>query len=523
MPKTKKILKAKDVKEINPDLKKVWIISRKMAESIETIIFDWKNKDLKVLTTNQYSDLRKNILQRIENKGYNLDFYYTDDESIKHAYKRYDKLEQQKSQKQQKLQYEKTATWANAIKLIKKIYNNPSDYSEKKFITEIIRLSFQSGASDLHFQPEEDGMHLRLRKDWILKSLLTFSHKNFKKYMMKLKYMSWVQLNVGTVPQDGRFDFTTYQNNKPEKIDVRVNFMPWLRWESIVMRFLDSSQWVMSFSSLGFRGDSLEDLEENIQAHSGMILATWPTGSGKTSTLYSILNKLNSSDKKIITLEDPVEFEFPGIQQSQIDVKKWFTYAKGLKAVLRQDPDIIMVWEIRDLETAKIAVQAALTWHLVLSTLHTNSAPKAISRLINMGIEPYMLAPCLNLIIWQRLVRKLHNCKTYQQASLAEQQEIKQSIKTIKDVRPDLDLEFDKKVFHPWWCSECSQDGYKWRMAIVETLNITNDLQDIIAKNKWSLDIFSYVRQSGYLTMKEDGYIKMLRGKTSLEEIRRLL
>jgi type IV pilus assembly protein PilB len=330
-------------------------------------------------------------------------------------------------------------------------------------------------------------------------------------------------MNVNYVPQDGRFDFETKKWWKIYKIDVRVNFMPALYWESIVMRFLDSSSWIRSFSEIWFIWASYDILNRNIEKPYWMILVTWPTGSGKSTTLYSILNKLNLPDKKIITLEDPVEYSLPNIQQSQINPDKWYTYAEWLKAILRQDPDIIMVWEIRDLETAKIAINAALTWHLVLSTLHTNTAIEAVSRLINMWVEPFMLAPALNLVIWQRLLRKLCDCKTSMEANSWEKEDIKFHLKKINNILAPKKIDFDGKIFKETWCEKCAYDGFSWRIAVVEAFELTDEIKNMIISWSTSLDIFHLAREWGYLTMQDDAYIKMLKWLTTLDEIRRVL
>ena len=231
----------------------------------------------------------------------------------------------------------------------------------------------------------------------------------------------------------------------------------------------------------------------------------------------------NLPDKKIITLEDPVEYSLSNIQQSQIDPTKGYTYAEWLKAILRQDPDIIMVWEIRDLETAKIAINAALTWHLVLSTLHTNTAIEAVSRLINMGVEPFMLAPALNLVIWQRLLRKLCECKTQKPASFAEKEDIETNLRKIKNVLPSIDVEFNGNIFAPAGCEKCMYEWYAGRIAAIETFELTDEIRDEIVKWATPLQIYQLARETGYLTMKEDAYIKMLKWLTTLEEIRRVL
>jgi type IV pilus assembly protein PilB len=397
----KKILEIEDIKQIKPNLDALKIIPKNTAEKIQAIPFDINKKNIYILTTNNYPNLLSVLEDKLTSKWYKREYFYTDEDSFWYALTWYKQLEQLEEQSKKEVEEFKTAEWKKAFDLIKKLYQEKHKYSEWEFIMRLIKLAFKWWWSDLHFQPEEIGVVTRVRKDGILRTVLTFSHNEFKKYLLKLKYISWVRMNIDYIPQDGRFDFTVETRDwKEKKIDVRVSFMPWLRWESVVMRFLDSSRWIMSFTQIWFLDESLDILERNLRKNYWMILVTWPTWSWKTTTLYSMLNFLNDPWKKIITLEDTVEYELPGIQQSQINEKKWYTYEEWLKAILRQDPDIIMVWEIRTKETAEIAINAALTWHLVISTLHTNTAIEAVSRLLNMGIKPYLLAPALNLIIW---------------------------------------------------------------------------------------------------------------------------
>ena len=519
----KRILSLEDIKKIKPNLDALKIINQQVAEKAEILFFDMNWKNLKALTTNKNILLINQVKEKVEFKWYKIDFYYTDYEAFSFALTWYEQLKTLEEKTKKEIEELKTATWTHAIELIKRLYSEKSKYSETDFIKEIIRLSFMAWSSDAHFQPEEDGIWLRVRKDWILKRVVRFSHAEFKKYLLKLKSLAHVRLNIDYLPQDGRFDFETYKWGKKVKIDVRVNFMPTLYWESIVMRFLDSSSSIRSFEEIGFMWKSYEILERNIHKPHGMILVTWPTWSWKSTTLYSILSKLNLPDKKIITLEDPVEYSLPNIQQSQINPSKWYTYAEWLKAILRQDPDIIMVWEIRDLETAKIAINAALTWHLVLSTLHTNTAIEAVSRLINMGIEPFMLAPALNLVIWQRLVRKLCDCKTQRQATYAEKEDIETHLRKIKNVITNLDVSFNWHIFVPVGCEKCMYDWYNGRIAVVETFELSDELKDLIVKWATPLQLYQSAREYWYLTLKEDAYIKMLKWLTTLDEIRRVL
>lgn len=521
---SKTILENKDVQILLPDFWLLRLLSKEQASSAEALVFDREKNTLAVLTTNQKPELLQNILAQLSAKKFKCQVYYTDPVSFQEALSWYDQMELQESIEAQKKQEKAQATWSSAEALLQELYNKRNDFDDGGFINEMIKLTFQAWASDLHFQPQENGILMRMRRDGVLKNLLTFTHGEFKKYLLKIKFMAGTKMNIDYLPQDGRFDFKVLSSdNKEKKIDVRVSIMPWLRWEGIVMRFLDSQEGYKTFTDIWFSTEQIEVLQKNLNKNFWMILLTWPTWSGKTTTLYSMLHYLNQPGKKIITLENPVEYEMPGIEQSQINPDKWYSFEEWLAAILRHDPDIIMVWEIRSAETAEIAFNAALTWHLVLATVHTNTATEAITRLLNLWIKPYMLAPALNMIIWQRLVRRLHSCMTYREASMPEAAEIKSVIRGIKDISPSTEVTFDGNVPQSVWCDECQTDGYKWRMAVLELLEMTNELRNMIVENKSTMEIYGAVRQSRFLTMKEDAFIKMLQGKTTLDEIRRVL
>lgn len=519
----KRILELEDIKKIKPNLDFLKVISKETSEKIQAIIFDWDKKVVYVLTTNNHSNALAALAEKLTLKGYKIEYYYTDETSFYYAMKWYNQLERLEEKTQKELEERQTASGKEALQMIKKLYDERENYNEWEFMEEVIRLAFMAWSSDLHFQSEEIGVVVRIRKDWLLKTILVFEHAEFKKYLVKIKFMSWVKINIDYVPQDWRFDLDITRWWERKKIDVRVSVMPWLRWENIVMRFLDSGKWIMSFTEIWFMWDTLKILQNNINRNFGMIIVTWPTGSWKTTTLYSMLNYLNEPWKKIITLEDPVEYELVWIQQSQMNARKNYTYEEWLKSILRQDPDIIMVWEIRSLETAEIAINAALTWHLVITTLHTNSAVEAISRLLNMWVKPYMLAPAINLIVWQRLVRKLDTCAKFREANMSEKKDVDHMIKTIKQNKPVLKLDFDGKLPNPTWCENCGYDWYRWRLAVVETFEVNDDIRNLILMNKSAIDMVAFARQYGYMTMKEDAYIKLLSWYTTLEEIRRVL
>ena len=519
----KKILEIEDVAAIQPNFALLAKLTKEQASQAQTLIFDAVKNTLRLLTTNENPPAVDTITQNLQKKGYKTELYYTDVVSFQTALAWYDQMAQHQAETAEATAHTQNAQGSSAEEMIQKLYDEKQNYDDGKFLGEMIRLTYQSGASDLHFQQEEGAVLMRMRKDGLLKELLRFTPIEFKKYLLKLKFMAGAKMNIDYLPQDGRFDFDVDINGNQKKIDVRVSFMPGLRGEGVVMRYLDAEGSIKTFTDIGFTEDHIELMKKHLNSNFGMILVTGPTGSGKTTTLYSMLNYLNDSRKKIITLEDPVEYEIPGVEQSQINALKGYTFEEGLKSILRHDPDIILVGEIRTKETAEIALNAALTGHLVLSTLHTNSAVEAISRLLNLGVEPYMLAPALNMIVGQRLLRQLHTCATKQDATMAQNEEIKAAVRTISQIDPRHTPTYDGHIFAPVGCDECNNDGYAWRLAVAEILDVTTNIKDMILTGKSTLDIYAEVRSHGYLTMKDDAYTKMLEGKTTLDEIRRVL
>jgi len=518
------ILELTDVQHIKPDLEEIKIISRETCEKIQVIIFGKEKNTLQILTTNNFPEQLQKLLKMLEDKGYQHKLFYTSTDAFKHALTRYDQYDSQQKEKLQASQLQKEAAWRNAINMLKQLFDKKDSMDPGDFIMEMVRLAFQAGASDLHFQPEEKWVLMRIRYDWVLQEVLQFEHKDFLKYLQKLKFIAGTKMNVAYIPQDGRFSFQADIDNKKKQIDARVNFMPWVNSESTVIRYLDGTQWVQTFDKIGFQWQTLDTLSQNLKKNIGMNLITWPTGSGKTTTLYSILHYLNSGKEKIITLEDPIEYQVSGLQQSQINERKWYTYELGLKAILRHDPDIVLVWETRTLETAEISLNAALTGHLVFTTLHTNSAIESISRLLSMGVKPYILAPALNMIVAQRLVRRVcPHCATKQDADYAAKEEIAISVKKINEANPKLNLQFDGKISKAVGCPKCNNSWYKWRLAILETLNVTDDIKKMIIEWRSTLDMYGKARETGYLTLKEDGIIKLLQWHTTLDELRRVL
>ncbi|MBI4272774.1 type II/IV secretion system protein [Candidatus Uhrbacteria bacterium] len=381
----------------------------------------------------------------------------------------------------------------------------------------VIAAALKSRASDIHIEAEEKDIKVRYRVDGILHTVATLPREVWKQVISRLKLFAELKINITDKPQDGRFTIGLAH----DKVDVRVSTLPTSEGESVVMRLLRSSSAGLDLPSLGLSPYSLSQLKKEIEKPNGMIMTTGPTGSGKTTTLYAILNHLNSQDIKIITLEDPVEYKLAGISQSQIDASKGYTFAGGLRSILRQDPDIVMVGEIRDLETADIAVNAALTGHLVLSTIHTNSAAGAVPRFLAMGAKSYLLAPALNAVMGQRLVRRLcAECKKEVQLDPAELERVKTYLSTIT---PKAGILIDLANLHFWdaqGCPACNGLGYKGRIGVYEIMGMNQEIEAVVLSEQVSeYKMEEIAIKNGMVTMVQDGLLRALEGVTSVKEV----
>lgn len=378
--------------------------------------------------------------------------------------------------------------------------------------------AYKLSASDIHIEPQEKEFRLRYRIDGVLHDVAFLPLNVFKTIVTRIKMMSGMKLNLRDIAQDGTFEV----NIDEKKISIRVSVIPGNYGESIVMRLLDPDSIQVGVENLGLQGLAYEEIQKQIQAPNGMVLTTGPTGSGKTTTLYAIINKLNDPETKIITIEDPIEYEVKGISQTQIEKSRGYTFATGLRAIVRQDPDVILVGEIRDEETADIAVNSALTGHLVLSTIHTNSAAGTIPRLLEMGVKPSLIGPSVNALIGQRLVRKLCDCKE-------EYVPAKESIESIKKIlsiiSPRAKVDVPKeitKLYRPTGCPKCNNLGYKGRIGIFEVLTINDEIEKLVLELAGETEITVAALESGLITMLQDGILKAVNGVTSIDEVKRV-
>ena len=525
--------------EIDPDVLK--IITESMARQYNAVAFDKQGNQLKVAM------LDPNDLQFLDFIGKKTDLKiipcFTDKDSIKKALQFF--------QKSLKAEFGDIVKEVGGIeeggeideKLVIKsgedgeeesidLKKAAEDLPVVKIVDTFLKHAILQSASDIHIEPEEKDVIIRYRIDGVLSDAMTLPKIILPGIVARIKILSNLKIDEHRLPQDGRFKVET----SDYKIAFRVSIIPVFDGEKIVMRLLNESSGVLTLKQIGFRGRDLKIIQNEVKKPNGMILVVGPTGSGKTTTLYTILGMLNTNKVNISTLEDPVEYIMPRINQSQINAKINFTFASGLRSLLRQDPDIIMVGEIRDGETAELAVHAALTGHLVLSTLHTNSSAGTLPRITDMGIEPFLIASTANVIISQRLVRKIcSECKkeyvldkdTYDSISqnfdadsIAEIFKKEKIVK--KEYKSNEEMWLDLKFFKGTGCDKCRKEGYKGRIGTFEVLEISDNIAKLINNKATIAEIEAEGIKEGMTTMLEDGLIKAVQGITTIEEVMRV-
>lgn len=416
--------------------------------------------------------------------------------------------------------------------LFKKEIKNISDLKKEieksltKSATEILEIilggAIALSASDVHIEPEEEIAKLRVRIDGILLDVITPEKKIYETLLSRIKLLSGLKLNIADRPQDGRFSVLIEEL----PIEIRTSTLPAEYGEAIVLRLLNPKS-LIEIEALGLRKDLVEIFEREIKKPNGMIVVTGPTGSGKTTTLYAILKRINKPEIKIITIEDPVEYHLKGLSQTQVDPKKGYTFASGLKSIMRQDPDVILVGEVRDLETAEIACQAALTGHLVFSTLHTNDAAGAVARLVDLGVRPISIAPSLNMVVAQRLPRKIcKECVKFAPPSPAVLKKIKEFWKRIPEqIKKEgglSPLRAELKIPQAVGCQNCNFTGYRGRIGIYETFLVDDEMEKFILTSPSIVAMRELAIKKGMVLMHHDGLIKVLEGITTIEEVERV-
>ncbi|MBI4226633.1 type II/IV secretion system protein [Candidatus Roizmanbacteria bacterium] len=485
------------------------LIARKYV--IIPVRYDAQNETVTIATTDPFDISVSDFLERKTGKKIVLALGYRDDikKTIDLAYSQSLTPEVKEALKE-----------VQVMELIKEPESSGAVIKEapiSKIVNTILEFAVKSRASDIHIEPEQNKTRVRYRIDGILHDKLTLPLGIHNAIVSRIKILSEMKIDERRIPQDGRFYFRLGE----EEDDLRISTLPTVNGEKVVLRLLKKTGGLPSLSELGLRGTPLKSLEEAILKPYGIVLVTGPTGSGKTTTLYSILSILNKPSVNIITLEDPVEYQIPGVNQVQINPQAGLTFSTGLRSILRQDPNIVLVGEIRDKETTQLTIQASLTGHLVFSTLHTSDAATAIPRLIDLGGEPFLIASVLNASLAQRIVRRICNyCKmTYEPP-----EEVQKNIKLILgDLLSKPYLEGRPiQLVKGEGCDECEHTGYLGRIATFEVLKITPSINTMILKQATSREIEEQAKKEGLITMVQDGYLKALDGITTIEEILRV-
>jgi type IV pilus assembly protein PilB len=470
----------------------------------------------------------KVVIGKLTDMGYEVTLFMCSQESLKRAFAHYAELSYATETKAgvfelSNEELEQLLTKVSKLEDISALINEAITLKHAYRITRIMEVilagALATGASDVHFEPGETDVRLRYRLDGVLVDVLTFDPETYKLVVSRLKLLSGLKLNVTGEAQDGRFSIKI----KGDEIELRSSILPGNYAETIVLRILNPESIGVPLEQLGMEEGLRARIEKEISKANGMILTTGPTGSGKTTTLYAFLRKVNSTETKIITIEDPIEYHLKGIVQTQVD-KKEYTFAAGLRSALRQDPDIIMIGEIRDNEVATTAVNAALTGHLVFSTLHTNNAAGSFPRLIDLGVDEKVLSSSINVAMAQRLVRKLcTSCQVTRAATPEEKNIIDKTLAGITDkalVPQDVANVHDAKE---GGCAECHGRGYKGRIGIYEAIFMDQSIEEILRKSPSEREIAQVAKAQGIPTMQEDGILKVLRGVTSLDELKRVI
>jgi type IV pilus assembly protein PilB len=511
------------------------IIPEETAKKLQVAAFKKLGKDVYVAVNDPTVEGLKSELEKLSDKEFRVGIYITDPQGLEKAWDRYADLTTTAATRSSFLDVsdralqeitERVKVNADVGTLFKELYQDESNQAVSRLIETIIGGAIATDSSDVHIEPQEKSVHLRLRQDGELQDIVEFDIKTYRRINSRIKILSHLKLTNEAQAQDGRFTIKF----KQQKIEIRVSIIPGAYGESIVMRILNPDMISVEMGKLGIEPKLYEILRSEIHKPNGLVITTGPTGSGKTTSLYAFLKEVYDPAIKILTIEDPVEYHLDGITQTQAEPDKGYTFAAGLRGALRQDPDVIMVGEIRDAETAGIAVNASLTGHIVLSTLHTNNAAGAIPRLIDLKVNPKIIPSSLNVAIAQRLVRKLiPECKESYKPDTETEKIIRDILKKAERNGKDLaayGVSSDQEIilYRPKAdCNIGNGTGYKGRIGIFEAILVDSNIETIVAQNPSERDIRLVADKQGILTMQEDGILKALAGVTSLEEVRRVV
>jgi type IV pilus assembly protein PilB len=517
-----------DLKPVPINTDALRLIPEDLAREAKIAAFDRVAKKIQIAVFSPKNDKAAIILNKLEADGYKLQISMATNASLEKAWERYHDLSYAVNTTAGTfdISTDQVTDYMSKIKkiddvsiIIKEILALKKAYKISKMMEAMIAGALALSASDVHVEPEEKYVRIRFRLDGVLINVSEFDTDTYELLLSRIKLLSGMKLNIKNTSQDGRFSVKILNND----IEIRSSILPGAYNESVVMRLLNPKSIAVPIEELGIENRTLTVLMEQIRRPNGMLLITGPTGSGKTTTLYAFMKKISTPDVKIITIEDPIEYHLPGVVQTQVEEEKDYTFLSGLRSALRQDPDVIMVGEIRDGETANIAINSALTGHLVFSTLHTNTAAGAFPRLIDLGVNPKIISSAINVAMAQRLIRKLCvECRAEVTPSPKEKAFIDKTIVSITDKSYLTDLQTEK-IWQAVGCEKCHKTGYKGRIAITEVVLMKKEVEEAIINNPSDRDIKAAAASQNLLDMKQDGVIRILKGISSLDELSRVI
>jgi type IV pilus assembly protein PilB len=498
------------------------------AREAEAAVFNATDKHVQIGVLSPRAEKARVLIEDLKQKGYDVEVFMVSHQSLDKVWERYKDLSYSFETKSGALDIsndeilavtKKVSQLSDIKTMIEEVLALKKAYRISRILEIIIAGALSMKASDVHLEPEEAQVRLRYRLDGVLTDILFFDHETYELLVSRLKLISELKLNIKEKAQDGRFSIKLEET----EIEVRTSLLPGPYGESVVLRVLNPDAIGVELEKLGIHPKLLTILAHEIKKPNGLILTTGPTGSGKTTTLYAFLKKIYNPEIKVITIENPIEYHLEGIVQTQAEAEKGYTFAEGLRSALRQDPDVIMVGEIRDNETAEVAINAALTGHLVLSTLHTNNAAGAFPRLLDLGVNSKIISSALNISIAQRLVRTLcTNCKKEKPLEGTEKETVDRILSEITDSTYLTGLQREK-VWTPVGCSECNNLGYKGRIGVYEAVLVDDAIEKAVIENPSERDIREAAKAQNLLTLPQDGVIKALNSITTLEELERVI
>lgn len=506
------------------------LVEQKDSEQAECVVFDVTGKKVSLALNNPNNEFTESVVDTLKRRGYELKLFITSKTSLHKAYVLYKDLSfaveteagsLDISDKEIESLIEKTKNLSDITVLIQNALEEKKNHRLSKLLAVIMAGGLATKASDIHIEAEEGFSRLRYRLDGVLIEAIQFNLETYKSLLSRLKLLSGLKLNIKDNAQDGRFTIKIYTSD----IEIRISTIPGAYGESVVMRILNPKSIATSIEELGMPKRLYDIVQKEIARPNGMILVTGPTGSGKTTTLYAFLRKTMTPEFKIITIEDPIEYHLPGIVQTQVEEKKGYTFESGLRSVVRQDPDIIMVGEIRDTETALTAIQASLTGHLVFSTLHTNNAAGTFTRLIDLGADSKVLTSAVHLALAQRLVRKLClSCKAKKPITEKQKNVIDETLKSLEGYEESLShSSTPTELFEAVGCLSCNNTGYTGRIGVYEGILADAAIEEVVRMSPSEREIKEAAKPQKIIDMKQDGVLKVLEGITTIDELERVV